>query len=91
MELPQWLCGKESASSAGVAGGAGSIPELGRSPGEEHGNPLHYSCLENPVDRGARQATGHGFIKELESPCWYLVSWFPVKTKRSLIQMKEHI
>ena len=36
---------------------AGSIPGLGRSPGEGHGNPLQYSCLENPVDREARWAT----------------------------------
>ena len=63
MELPQWLCGKESASSAGVAGGAGSIPELGRSPGEGHCNPLHYSCLENPLDRGAWWATVHRVTK----------------------------
>ena len=53
---------------AGNLRDAGSIPGS-RSPGEEHGNPVHYSCLENPVDRGARQATVHGFIKELESPC----------------------
>ena len=37
----------------------GSIPELGRSPGEGNGNPLQYSCLENPMDRGAWQATVH--------------------------------
>ena len=35
------------------AGDLGSIPGLGRSPGEGHGNPLQYSCLENPMDRGA--------------------------------------
>ena len=35
------------------AGDAGSIPGLGRSPGQENGNPLQYSCLENPTDRGA--------------------------------------
>ena len=34
-------------------GHAGSVSELGRSPGEGNGNPLHYSCLENPKDRGA--------------------------------------
>ena len=34
----------------------GSIPGLGRSSGGRHGNPLHYSCLENPIDRGAWQA-----------------------------------
>ena len=37
----------------------GSIPELGRSPGEGHGNPLQYSCLGNPMDRGAWLATVH--------------------------------
>ena len=41
----------------------GSIPGLGISPGEGHGNPLQYSCLENPVDRGAWQATVHGVAK----------------------------
>ena len=37
----------------------GSIPGSGRSPGEEHGNPLQYSCLENPIDRGAWRAIAH--------------------------------
>ena len=37
----------------------GSIPGLGRSPGEGHGNPLQYFCLENPLDRGAWRATVH--------------------------------
>ena len=39
------------------------IPGLGRSPGGGHGNPLHYSCLENPMDRGAWWATVHGVTK----------------------------
>ena len=39
------------------AGDSGLIPGLGRSPGEGHGNPLQYSCLENPMDRGAWRAT----------------------------------
>ena len=43
----------------------GSIPELGRSPGEGNGNPLQYSCLENPTDRGAQWATVHG-VTELD-------------------------
>ena len=42
------------------AGEVGSIPGLGRSPGEGNGNPLQYSCLGNPMDRGAWQATVHG-------------------------------
>ena len=41
----------------------GSIPGLGRSPGEGNGNPLQYSCLENPVDGGAWWATVHGVAK----------------------------
>jgi len=41
----------------------GSIPGLGISPGEGNGNPLQYSCLENPVDRGAWWATVHGVAK----------------------------
>ena len=45
------------------AGDAGSIPGSGRSPGGGNGNPLQYSCLENPRDRGAWQATVHGIAK----------------------------
>ena len=41
-------------------GDASSIPRLGRAPGEENGNPLQYSCLGNPMDRGAWWATAHG-------------------------------
>ena len=48
--LPQWLSGKESTCNAGDAGDVGSIPGLGRYPGGGHGNPLHYSLLENPMD-----------------------------------------
>ena len=42
---------------------AGSIPEFERSPGEGNGSTLQYSCLENPLDRGAWQATVHGATK----------------------------
>jgi len=45
--------GSDSEESAYNAGGLGSIPGLGRSPGGGHGNPLQYSCLENPMGRGA--------------------------------------
>ena len=45
------------------AGDPGSILGLGRSPGEENGNPLQYSCLENPMDRGSWQLTVHGVAK----------------------------
>ena len=50
-------------ASACNAGDPGSIPGLGRSPGEENGNPLQYSCLENPMDGGARWATVHKVTK----------------------------
>ena len=54
------LNGKKSTSDVGDAGDAGLITGLGRSPGGGHGNPLQYSCLENPMDRGAWRATVHG-------------------------------
>ena len=50
-------------ASACNAGDLGSIPESERSPGEGNGNPLQYSCLENPMDSGAWQATVHGVAK----------------------------
>ena len=52
--------GKESACNVG---NMGLIPGLGRSPGEGHGNPPLYSCLENPMDRGTWQATIHRITK----------------------------
>ena len=51
--------------SAGDARDVGSIPESGRSSGGGHGNPLQYSCLESPMDRGAWRAIIHGDHKEL--------------------------
>ena len=56
MGFPGGSDGKESACNAGDLG---SIPGLGRFPGEENGNPLQYSCLENPMDRGAWWAAVH--------------------------------
>ena len=50
---------KNLPAKAGEVRDAGSIPGLGRSPGEGNGNPLQYSCLENPMDRGAWRATVH--------------------------------
>ena len=52
--------GSESKEPAFSAEEPGSIPGWGRSPGEGNGNPLQYSCLENPMDREAWQATVHG-------------------------------
>ena len=54
---------KESPCSARVTGNAGLILGSGRSPGGGHRNPLQYSCLKNPMDRGAWQATAHRVTK----------------------------
>ena len=63
--LPWCLSSKESTCNAGASGDLGSIPGSGRSPGEGNGNPLQYSCLENPTDRGAWQARVHGVARIL--------------------------
>ena len=55
--------GSEVKASACNAGDLGSIPESGISPGEGDGNPLQYSCVENPMDGGAWWATIHGVAK----------------------------
>ena len=55
--FPVALVVKNLPVNAGDMRGAGSIPGSGRSPGGGHGNPLQYSCLENPMDRGAWRAT----------------------------------
>ena len=54
---------KNPAVNAGDIRNVSSIPGLGRSPGEGHGNPLQYSCLENPMDRGAWWAKVHRVAK----------------------------
>ena len=59
--LPWWLSGKESACNVGDPS---LVTRLGRSSGEENGNPLQYSCLENSMDRGAWRAIVHGVTKE---------------------------
>ena len=81
--LPYSSVNKESACSAGDLG---SIPGLGRCPGEGNGNQLQYSCLENPMDRGAWQATVHGVARvghnlvtkpRLFPPIFLLLFFFP--------------
>ena len=54
---------KNPPANAGAAGDTGPIPGSKRSPGGGHGNPVQYSCLENPRDRGAWQATVHRIAK----------------------------
>ena len=63
MDLYLNLGGSDSKASAYNVGDLGSIPGLGRSPGEGNGNPLQYSCLENPMYRGAWWTTVHGVAK----------------------------
>ena len=55
--------GNDSIYKAGDTGDVGSISGTGRSPGKENGNPLQYSCLENPMDRGVWQATVPGVAR----------------------------
>ena len=62
--FPQWLSVKNPPANAGDVG---SIPGSGRSPGEGNGNPLQYSCLGNPMDRGAWQTTVHEVTKESDT------------------------
>ena len=68
LDFPGGSDGKESAYNVGDPG---SIPGLGRSPGEGNGKGLQYSCLENPMDGEAWQATVHGVTKN-----WTLLSDF---------------
>ena len=58
---------KNLPADAGDTGDLGSVPGSGRSPGGGNGNPLPYSCLENPMDRGARRVTAHGVAKESDT------------------------
>ena len=65
--LPSGARDKNLPACAGDEGGAGSIPGSRRSPGAGLSNPLQYSCLENPMDRGAWWATAHGVTKESDT------------------------
>ena len=62
-EVLAFLRGSDGKKSACNAGDLGSIPGLGRFPGEGNGCPLQYSCLENPMDKGAWRVTVHGVTK----------------------------
>ena len=61
--LPCWLSSKESVGSVGEEGDSGSVPASRRPPGGRRGCPLQYSCLENPMDRGAWWSTVHRVTK----------------------------
>ena len=62
------LVAKNTPASAGDLRGVSSIPGLGRSPGGGQGNPLQYSCLENPMDRGDWWVVVHGVTKSWTRP-----------------------
>ena len=72
---------KNLSAKAGDIRDVGSIPGLGISPGGRHGNPLQYSCLENPKDRGSWWATVHGVtksqtgLKQLSMHAWVDRRW----------------
>ena len=70
-QLPRWLSGIKKIKSlpayAEAAGDAGLIPGSGKSPGEENGSPLQYSCLGKPTDRETWQTTVRGVTKELHT------------------------
>ena len=66
-ELPDGSVVKNLPANVGDIKDAGLIPGLGSYPGGGHGNPFLYSCLENPMDRGAWQATVHGSLKESDT------------------------
>ena len=63
MGFPQWFRSKKSPSNPGDRGDLGLIPGGGRASRGGLGNLLQYSCLENPMDRGAWQVMVHGFTK----------------------------
>ena len=75
--LPRWFWGKESACQCRRHENTGSIPGLRRSPGGEHGNPLQYPCLENPIDRGVWWATVHWVTK---TRTW--LNWLSIAQQR---------
>ena len=75
--FPDGLDGKESACNEEDPG---SIPGSGRSPGEGTGNPLQYSCLQNPMDRGAWRAIVHGVAELLDRTDFHFHIHFPELT-----------
>ena len=90
MALPPWLSGKESAWGAGDSGDPGLVPGSGRSAGGGHGDPLQYSCLENPMDRGAWWATVRGVTKSRTQLKWLnSASWLEHMASSSSCSMSD--
>ena len=87
--FPQWLSGKESTYNTESAGDKGSILGSGRSPGGGYGNPLQYSCLENPMNRGAWCASAPGVTKSQTRLKWlsrarHMISWASKAVEKDL-------
>ena len=81
MGFPGGSVVKNLPASAGDTGDMGSIPGSGRFPGRRNGNPLQYSCLENPKDRGTWAGYSTGFAKRQD---WtFTFSWCPRKYRNS--------
>ena len=79
--FPCGTSGKEPARNAGDVRDTGSSPGSGRSPGKGNGNPLQYSCLENPMDRGAWRAMIHRVTESLTQ----LKDFMPTHTKGKVV------
>ena len=75
--------GSDSKDSACIMGDPGPIPGSGRSPGEENGNPLQYSCLENSLDRGAWRVPVHGVATYQMTEEWILYFFVYFKLRYS--------
>ena len=75
---------KNPSANAGDSRGAGSVPGSGRSPGGGNGSPLQYSCLENPMDRGAWWATVHWVAKSRTRLKYLCTSQMHSRTKKHL-------
>ena len=74
---------KNPPANAGDVRDAGSIPGWGRSPGEGNGNPLQYSCLENPMDRRTWWAAVHGVAKS-----WTGLKWLSMHTRTHIVGLQ---
>ena len=97
LQIPKFPGGSEVKASACRVGDLGSIPGSGRSPGEGNGNPLQYSCLENPMDRGAWWATVHRVAKSQTRLSYFTfkfqslteILWGRVGGKRAVVCISE--
>ena len=80
MDFPGGASAKKLPANAGDIRDVGSLPEWGRSPGGGHGKPLQFSCLENPMDRGAWWVTVHGVTKS-----WIQLKWLSTQAGKYVL------